>query len=73
MLLVPIPVLTPILERLLDIVLAVLLYKVQSREVVRFRQAIAQLAVTARSSNAGTVSYIINNPDDAPVTRQESP
>jgi hypothetical protein len=72
-LLVPIPFLTPVLERLLDIVLAVFLYKVLSREVVRYRQAMTQLAVTARASNAGPVSYIINSPDDAPVTRQESP
>jgi hypothetical protein len=39
----PVPVVSSILEKLGDVVLIILLYKVVSREVVRYRQSIAQI------------------------------
>jgi hypothetical protein len=73
LLLVQVPVLTPILERLIGIVLAVLLYKVISRETTRYRQMLATLSVGPRALAAVPVSLWNTDPDTAAVTRQESP
>jgi hypothetical protein len=71
-LMIQIPVLSPILERAIGIVLAVLLYKVLMREVARYRQTIAQFAVGGRARLV-PASLLNNDPDTAPVTRQDSP
>jgi hypothetical protein len=68
-----VPVLTPVVERLITIVLAVLLYKVLSREVTRYRQTIAQFGPAPRSWPAVPASLLHGDPDTAAVTRQESP
>ena len=68
-----IPVFRHILERVVDIVLAVLLYKVVSREVARYRQMMVQLAGAPRSWNPTPVSLLHTDPDTAAVTRFESP
>jgi hypothetical protein len=73
LLLTQVPVLTPILERLIGIILAVLLYKVISRETTRYRQMVATLSVGPRASAAVPVSLWNTDPDTAAVTRQESP
>ena len=73
LLMVQVPVFTPIVERLITIVLAVLLYKVISREVARYRRLLAALGSTARSWRSVPVSVLTADPDTAPVTRQESP
>ena len=39
-----VPILSSVLEKAIDVILAVLLYKVVSRELVRYRQVIEQLA-----------------------------
>jgi hypothetical protein len=70
---VVVPVLTPILEHAVAIVLAVLLYKVLSREVARYRQMLANLTVGPRAAAALPVSLWNTDPDTAAVTRQESP
>ena len=68
-----IPVVTEIVERLIDIVLAVLLYKVLSREVARYRQMVAQIPASPRTWNAVPESLFHNDPETAAVARQESP
>ena len=67
-----IPILTPILERVIGILLAILLYKVLMREVARYRQTIAQFTVGGRARLV-PASLLNNDPDTAPVTRQDSP
>jgi len=71
--LLDVPVFRHILERVVDVVLAVLLYKVISREVVCYRQVVARLAGVPRSWYPTPVSLWNTDPDTAPVTRQESP
>jgi hypothetical protein len=71
-LLIEIPVLTPIVERVIGIVLAVLLYKVLVREVARYRQTIAQFAVGGRARLV-PAALLNNDPDTAALSRQESP
>jgi hypothetical protein len=68
-----VPVFRHILERVVDIVLAVLLYKVVSREVARYRHMVIQLAGAPRSWNPTPVSLLHTDPDTAAVTRLESP
>jgi hypothetical protein len=72
-LMVQVPVFTPIIERLITIVLAVLLYKVLSREVARYRRLLAAIGATPRSWRSVPVSVLTADPDTAAVTRQESP
>ena len=67
-----VPVLTPILERAIAIVLAILLYKVLMREVARYRQMIAQFAVGGRARLV-PAALLNNDPDTAALSRQESP
>lgn len=68
-----IPVISPVVERLVVIVLAVLLYKVLSREVARYRQMLAQIAVLPRAWKPVPASLLSTDPDTAPLTRHESP
>src|SRR5262245_3755104 len=68
-----VPVFRHILERVVDVVLAILLYKVLSREVARYRQMIIQLAGAPRSWNPTPVSLLHTDPETAAVTRFESP
>lgn len=73
LLLLHIPVVTEVVERLILAVLVVLLYKVIGREVARYRQTVAQLAVGRRAWNAVPASLLNNDPDTAAVAGQESP
>jgi hypothetical protein len=68
-----IPVFSELMERLVGIVLAILLYKVLSREVARYRQVLAQIALVPRAWRAAPASFLNTDPDSAPVTRHESP
>jgi hypothetical protein len=68
-----VPVFRHIFESVVEIVLAVLLYKVVSREVVRFRQTELHLAGLPRSWGPTPVSLLHNDPETAAVTRHESP
>src|SRR4051812_46638925 len=68
-----IPVFSEVTERLVGIVLAVLLYKVLSREVARYRQVLAQLALVPRTWRPVPASLLNTDPDTAPLTRHESP
>ena len=68
-----VPVLTEVVERLVDIVLAILLYKVVIREVGRYRQMLAQLAGTSRTWKTVPASLINNDPDMSALRRTESP
>jgi hypothetical protein len=68
---VQIPVLSPVLERAIDFLLAVLLYKVLMREVARYRQMVAGLAVGGRPRLV-PASLLNNDPDTAAVTRLET-
>jgi hypothetical protein len=67
------PVASDILQCLIDLVLAVLLYKALSREVGRFRLVLAQLSTPGRTWSATPASLLHNDPDLAVVTREESP
>jgi hypothetical protein len=68
-----IPIVSEIAERVIDVVLVVLLYKTLSREVLRYRQVIAQLAFIRRTAGPVPASLINNDPDTAALSRQESP
>jgi hypothetical protein len=68
-----VPIASEILQCLIDIVLAVLLYKVLIREVSRFRQLLAQLRPSGRTWSPTPASLLNNDPDTAAVTREESP
>jgi hypothetical protein len=68
-----VPVFRQVLETVVEIVLAVLLYKVVSREVVRFRQTQLHLAGLPRSWGPTPVSLLNNDPETAALTRHESP
>lgn len=70
--LLDIPVFRHIVERVVEIVLAVLLYKVLMREVARYRQTITQFAVGARA-RAVPAALLNNDPDTAALSQQESP
>jgi hypothetical protein len=67
-----IPVFKHIAEGLVEIILAVLLYKVLMREVARYRQVIAQFAMggRARAVPAALFNY---DPDGAAHSRVETP
>jgi hypothetical protein len=71
--LLDIPVIRQLVQGLIEVILAVLLYKVVSREVARYRQAMALLSVGARTWNALPAALIHNDPDGAAHQRQESP
>jgi hypothetical protein len=66
-----IPVVTPVVERAIDIVLAILLYKVLMREVARYRQTISQFPVGGRV-RAVPASLLNTDPDTAAHTRLET-
>jgi len=68
-----VPVLTEIVERLVAIVLAVLLYKVIIREVTRYRQIIAQIAGSSRMWKTVPAALVNNDPETAALRRTESP
>ena len=70
--LLDIPVFRHIVERVVEIVLAVLLYKVLMREVARYRQTIAQFAVGGRARLV-PAALLNNDPDTAALSHQESP
>jgi hypothetical protein len=69
-LLLEVPVVTPVLEHLIGGLLAVLLYKVLSREVARYRQVLVQYATTTRALRSAP-TIIVNDPDGGPHSRQE--
>lgn len=69
--LLDIPIFRHIFESLVEIVLAVLLYKVLMREVVRYRQAIAQFALGGRP-RAVPASLLNTDPETAAHTRLET-
>jgi hypothetical protein len=66
-----IPVFRHVFERLVEIVLGVLLYKVLMREVARYRQTIANFAIGGRA-RAVPASLLNTDPDTAAVTRLET-
>jgi hypothetical protein len=70
-LLIQIPVVTAVVEHAVAIVLAVLLYKVLSREVLRYRQMLANLALMPRTWKPVPASLLNTDPDTAPLNRQE--
>jgi hypothetical protein len=65
-----IPVVTPVLEHLFGALLGVLLYKVLSHEVARYRQVLVQYSTTTRALRSAP-TVIINDPDGAAHSRQE--
>lgn len=71
-LVIQIPVVSPVLERAIGIVLAVLLYKVLMREVARYRQVIAQFAIGGRARSV-PAALLNTDPDTAPHSRLETP
>jgi len=68
-----IPVFRHLLERLVEVVLAVLLYKVVSREVARYRLIVSQQSLSPRTWAAVPASLLNTDPDTAAVTRVVSP
>jgi hypothetical protein len=67
-----IPFVSPILERLIDIVLAVLLYKVIASELLRYRDVLALYTASRVAAHSPVpVSLLHNDPDEAAVARQE--
>lgn len=70
--LLDIPVFRQIVERVVEVVLAILLYKVLMREVARYRQTIAGFALGARARSV-PAALLNNDPDHAALSRQESP
>ena len=65
-----VPVVTPVLEHLIGGLLAVLLYKVLSREIARYRQVLVQYATTTRALRSAP-TIVVNDPDGAAHSRQE--
>jgi hypothetical protein len=66
-----IPVLSPILERLIDILLAVLLYKVIHSELTRYRGVLALYTASRLAGQTDIpASLLHNDPDEAAVSRQ---
>jgi len=68
-----VPVLTEVMERIVTIVLAVLLYKVLIREVTYYRQVLAQMAWTSRAWKNVPPALLNNDPDLSAVRRTETP
>jgi hypothetical protein len=65
-----VPVVTPVHEHLIGGLLAVLLYKVLSREVARYRQVLVQYTTTTRALRSAP-TVIVNHPDGAAHSRQD--
>ncbi|HVK07686.1 MAG TPA: hypothetical protein VM597_02800 [Gemmataceae bacterium] len=65
-----VPVVTPVLEHLIGGLLAVLLYKVLSREVARYRQVLVQYTTTTRALRSAP-TVIVKPPDGAAHSRQD--
>lgn len=63
-------IISPVLERLTDIVLAVLLYKVMSREIARYRQSIAEYAAAGRAAMTLPLQMLHLDADGSAVERQ---
>lgn len=68
-----IPVFRHLLERLVEVVLAILLYKVVSREVARHRLIVSQQMLGPRTWAAVPASLLHTDPETSAVTRHESP
>jgi uncharacterized protein YacL len=68
-----IPVFRQIMERVVEVVLAVLMYRVVSREVTRFRLVARQIAAEPRNPTTVPVVLWNSDPDQAAMTRLESP
>jgi hypothetical protein len=66
-----VPVFKHIFERLVEIVLAVLLYKVLMREVARYRQALAAFPVAGRGRPV-PASLLNTDPETSAITRLET-
>ncbi|HEX3152416.1 MAG TPA: hypothetical protein VHR66_30360 [Gemmataceae bacterium] len=69
--LLDIPIFKHILERVFEIVLAILLYKVVMREVVRYRQMVAGV-LSGLHARPVPVSLVHNDPDTAAHSRLET-
>ena len=67
-----IPIVTPILEHLVTIVLAVLLYKILAREVARYRTMLVQIASGTKTIRSIPAALLNNEHDLAPPHRQET-
>jgi hypothetical protein len=63
-----VPVLSSALEKIVDVLLAILLYKVLTAEIKRYRHVLAQL-MAWQDYRARTSSVLVNG--EAPTTRQE--
>jgi hypothetical protein len=63
-----VPVLTAALEKIVDVLLAILLYKVLSKEIQRYRQVLAQL-LALQDYQARRSGVVVAG--EAPTTRQE--
>jgi hypothetical protein len=63
------PILSTVLEKVVDIVLAILLYKVVSRETARYRQAIREL-VAWQQSHVRVGAVVVGG--DPPTTRLDT-
>lgn len=64
------PVISHLLERFIDIVLAVLLYKVVSREIGRYRQAIAEFVAASQGTVTVPVQIVHHDADSSAMERQ---
>ena len=64
------PIISPILEKLADVLLAMLLYKVVSRELFRYRQAIAQLLASQEHRDRNRIGTVVVG--EPPTTRLET-
>jgi hypothetical protein len=69
----PIPILSTILEKIGDISLAIILYKVLHQEMERYREAQAQYALWhTRQPTTGEFITMTTDPANPPTTRQET-
>lgn len=68
-----VPIVTEVVERLIDVVLIVLLYKSLSRELARYRLVVAQLKFGPATAPLVPASLWNNDPDEAALTLQGSP
>jgi hypothetical protein len=66
----PVPILSPLLEKGVDVVLAILLYKVVNRELVRYRHVMAQLVAWQQYSSKKSAA--INIYSEPATTRLET-
>ena len=64
------PVVSPVLERLTEVVIAMLLFKVISREIARYRQSVAEYAAAGRGAIAVATRLMHQDPDEAAAERQ---